>query len=156
MAHLRGYVLPKRNHIETPLSPELWSDLRETHGRDQCKLLEPHKSHQERYVFLRECDTFPSGTSKKCPWWCWGSCPSIFPVLLSATSGCSYCTGAQCIWRITLSFIRIHVGHTPTTPLTPPPGGWRSIDHRVTPEANLVLVAVPSPGIETIFPSSSS
>jgi hypothetical protein len=44
-----------------------------------------------------------------------------------------------------MGFVRVHVSA----------GGRRSIDHRITPEANLVLVAVPSPGIETIFPSGS-
>ena len=109
------------------------------------KLFELHESHQECHVFLRECDTFPGGTPEKCPWGCWGPRPSVLPILLSTTSSCSYCTRAWCIRRIGLGFIRVHISHTFPTPLVFLPGGRRPIDHRVTPEANLVFVAVPSP-----------
>ena len=151
--HFCGYVLPKCDHIETSLCPKkLWSEFLEARGRDQHKLLEHHESHQECHIFLRECDTFPGGTSEECSWGRWGSCPSIFPILLGTTSSCGYCTRARCIRRIGLDFIRVHSSHAPTAPSMFLAGGWRSIDHSVTPEANLVLVAVSSPRIESIFP----
>ena len=153
--HLCGHVLPKCDHIETSLCPELWSESLEARRRNQYKLLEHHESHKECHIFLRECNTFPGGTSEECPWGCWRSRPSIFPILLGTTSSCGYCTGARCIRRIRLDFIQVHVSQAPTAPSVFLPGGWRSIDHSVTPEANLVLVAVPSPRIETISPSSS-
>jgi len=153
--HLCGYVLPKCNHIETSLCPKLWSEFLEARRRGQYKLLEHHESHQECHIFLRECDTFPGGTSEEGPWGCWGSCPSVFPVLLGTTTSCGYCTRARCVRGIGLDFIHIHVSQAPTTPSMFLAGGWRSIDHSVTPEANLVLVAVPSPRVETNSPSSS-
>jgi hypothetical protein len=44
-----------------------------------------------------------------------------------------------------LVFIRVYVIHTPAVRLTFMARGWGSIDHGVTPEADLMLVAVPSP-----------
>jgi len=51
-----------------------------------------------------------------------------------------------------MCFICLHVGHAPLVLVA---RRWGSIDHRVTSEADLVLVAVPPPGVKTIIPSSS-
>ena len=123
------------------------------HGRNRYKLLELHESHQEYHIFLCECDTLPGSTSEERPWGCWGPCPPVFPILLGTAPGCGYCTGAGRVRRIGLGFVRVHISYAPATPLMFLAGGWRSIDHRVTPQANLVFVTVPSPRIETTFPS---